>query len=921
MGYFAAILKTAGTQTIAATDAANSTLTGTSNPITVSAAGAARFSVTNGLLSFPGVLSGPQNFAVTGTPLGFTVTALDAFGNVAPTYAGVVHFTSSDSGAALPANSTLVSGVGGFSATLATAGTQTLTATDTVQNSGFNAITGTTGGIVTRGLVVTSFTPTAGGFTITFDKPFNPSTVNLFTTTGLPNDVLLATTNTQVSLRGSLVFNPPTNVGGSPTGFTFVKTASVTATGTFNPSSGLLAAGKYTLTLRSYNAGSSGFQDAIGGALDGTNSGTNGTNFQITFSVSAPPVAVGIPGFARGPSNTDAIFLPSTLSNGSTFALSYTNPAANPTTGTATITFSTTGATLQSNIQTALTIGGLVKQVGTNPAAQNTPNSVVVVTNDSAAGANVLVTFQSALALATNQLLFTSTPGIAIALANINVANNIPTSGIPIALTSALGVTSGTFTLQYNPTLLNITAVAPSAALANIAGASFFVVSNTVVGSSGTLVLSLLSPTRLSTASTAFTLGSLLATVPLSATASYGAKQLLHFSSELLNGTAGPIAIAGVDGVQVVAYLGDVTDTGGPLSLQDATAISVVGSGVPNTAAQTIPGFTAFPNLDPILIGDVSLQGIVNQTDAGTMTQQVGGTARPTIPYAPIGLPVTPVGPDPTLTVGGGSWTVQGDTLVVPVSIDTARPQGSSGMNDAMLALTFDPTIFDVSAADVQLGTVPEAGSGWQIKTEVNAQTGLIGLELYSATPIVSPAGGSLVTIALHPRAGAATLAAATPPLTLVPYVDPSGGSRVYQTQVSDGQGAFVVHFQPNFEPAIVEMPSSLAENELPLSAVEVVVPAAAHNSITDFIQSGEIIVAFSNVQMSSDVRDLIQLQQAKEAEESTASWEVWLAYSHQTTGLGVLDEVTDQLDEEALLPETPDPVQQGSKPYFAPRL
>jgi hypothetical protein len=708
VGFFAAILRTAGNQTIVATDAANATLTGSSSPIAVSAAGVARFSVTNGLLSFPGVLSGPQNFAVTGTPLGFTVTALDAFGNVATTYAGVVHFTSSDGAAALPADTTLANGVGIFSATLATAGTQTLTATDSVQNSGFNAITGNSGGIVTRGLVVTSFALTPSGFTMAFDKPFDPSTVNLFTTTGLPDDVLLATTGTQVSLRGSLVFNPPTNVGGLPSGFTFVKTASVTATGIFNPSSGLLAAGKYTLTLRSFGAGSSGFQDAIGGALDGTNSGTPGNNFQITFNVSAPPVAVGIPGFARGPSNTDAVFLPSTLSSGSTFALSYTNPAANPTTGTATVTFSTTAATLQSNIQAALTSGGLAKQVGNNSAAQNTPNSVVVVTTDNAAGANVLVTFQSALATATNQLLSSSAAGVTIGLANINVANNIPGSGIPIALTSALGVTSGLFTLQYNPTLLNITGVAPSAALANIAGASFTMFSNTVAGTSGTLMLSLSSPTKLSTASTAFTLGSLLATVPLSATATYGAKQLLHFSGELLAGTAGPTTVVGVDGVQIAAYFGDVTDTGGPLSLQDAAAIAVVGSGVPNTAAQTIPGFMAFPNVDPILIGDVSLQGLVNQTDAGAMTQQVGGTARPTIPYAPIGLPVTPASPDPTSSKTTNLAVSQNNTVSLPKTIDKARPLGRMFFQPNE---TIQPTPAQVPQGNQQLQASPSVWS------------------------------------------------------------------------------------------------------------------------------------------------------------------------------------------------------------------
>ena len=720
LGFFAANLDTVGNQTITATDTANGAITGTSNSIAVSAGAATHFALSAVLPSFPGVISGPTSFAVTGVGLPFTVTALDQFNNPASNYSGTVAFSSSDTGAGvvLPANHALVAGVGTFSATLATAGSQTLTATDTVHNSGPSAITGTTNPLTTRGLVVTSLTMTPSGFSVTFDKPFKTNTVNLYTTTGLPDDVLLATTNTQISIRGSLV-NNPTN-----TGFTFVKTDSISALGVFNPASGVLSAGNYTLTLRSF-AGSSGFQDALNAPLDGTNSG-GGANFRLTFAVAAPSIAVGIPDFARGPSNTDALFLPSTLTNGSTFALSYTNPAATPTTGTATVIFSTTAATLNSNIQNALSLGGLATQIGFNGG---TPNSVVVVTNDNAAGANVLVTFQSALASATNQLLSSSTPGVTIGLANINVANNLPGTGIPIGLSNGQGVTSGTFTIQYNPSLLNITG-----AVSKIAGASFTIVSNT----GGTLVLSLSSPTSISATTSAITIGSLLATVPLSATSTYGAKQLLHFSNEQLAGTGGAIAVTGADAVAVAAYFGDVTDLGGPLALNDASLVGTVAGQVPNTAAQTIPGFPAFANLDPIIIGDVSLQGIVNSTDAGAMTQQVGGTAKITIPYAPIGLPVTPVGPDPILSVPTDLAASPGGTVVVPVNIDTARPQGSTGMVDAILALTYDPKVFDVSAADVQLGTVPESGSGWQLKTEVNSQTGIIGVELYSTNPIQS---------------------------------------------------------------------------------------------------------------------------------------------------------------------------------------
>jgi len=782
IGYFAILLKTAGTQTVTVQDQSDTTLTGTSNPIAVSAAAASHFVVTPVLPTYPGAVPGPTTFASTGQSFGFTVSALDPYGNLAPTYAGTVQFSSSDTtaGVVLPPNSTLTSGVATFSASLRTPGTQTLTATDTVQNSGPTAITGASSLFAVRGLVVTSFTTTPTGFTATFNKPFQPNTVNLYTASALPDDVILTTSGTQVSIRGSVLFNSAT----SPTSMTFVKTTLVSSLGTFNPGNGLLAAGNYTATLRSFSAGSSGFQDALGSMLDGNNSGNPGANFVFTFSVSAPPVAVGIPDFARGPSNTDALFLPSTIGNGNTFNLIYTNPNTAPTTGTATVTYSTIAATLQANIQSAL---NALPQIGTGIG--NVPNAAVVINNPltiAAQGANVLVTFQNSyFVTATSQVLSSTTPGVTIALASINAANNEAGNGIPVALSSGLSVTSGSFTLQYDPTLLTI-----SNAVSKIAGASFTLVSNTVSGHSGTAVLSLSSPSSISSTTTAITLGSLLATVPLSAASSYGAKQLLHFSSEQLNGTAGAIPVTNQDGVQVAAYLGDVTDTGGPFSLQDATGISAVAGGIASPVAQTIPGFAVFPNLDPAIIGGVSLAGAVSFGDASLMNQQLV-SAQAKIPYAPIGLPITTVGPDPTLSVPTDLVAAPGGTVIVPVNIDTARPQGSSGMVDAILALTYDPNVFDVSATDVQLGTVPGGGGGWKVQAEVNAQTGLIGIELYSNTPILSTVGGSLVTIAMHVRE---TAPMGTTGLTLVPDVDPTGGVRVYLTQVSDAQGAFVLH-------------------------------------------------------------------------------------------------------------------------------
>jgi hypothetical protein len=76
--------------------------------------------------------------AVAGTAFTITVTALDAFGNVATGYRGTVTFSSSDGSASLPGNYTFVGldhGKHSFTVTLNTTGSQTVTAEDTAHNT------------------------------------------------------------------------------------------------------------------------------------------------------------------------------------------------------------------------------------------------------------------------------------------------------------------------------------------------------------------------------------------------------------------------------------------------------------------------------------------------------------------------------------------------------------------------------------------------------------------------------------------------------------------------------------------------------------------------------------------------------------------------------------------------------------------
>ncbi len=125
---FAATLKTAGTRSITVADTANSFLTGSATT-TVTAAAASSLTI-----------AGFPSPTTAGSAGNLTVTALDAYGNIASGYTGTVQFTSSDAKAALPANYTFTSADAGthvFPATLETAGTQSITAADTV-TSGLN---------------------------------------------------------------------------------------------------------------------------------------------------------------------------------------------------------------------------------------------------------------------------------------------------------------------------------------------------------------------------------------------------------------------------------------------------------------------------------------------------------------------------------------------------------------------------------------------------------------------------------------------------------------------------------------------------------------------------------------------------------------------------------------------------------------
>ncbi|HEY7329541.1 MAG TPA: FG-GAP-like repeat-containing protein [Gemmataceae bacterium] len=151
---FLLAFKKAGTQSLTATDTANTAFTSTQS-VSVAPGAPAVWVVTG----FP-------SSTTAGAAQTFTLTAMDAFGNVATNYTGTIHFSSSDAQAILPANYTFTPGDAGrhtFTAAFKTTGPQFLTFTDTVNPAFTSTQSLTVTPAAAASFVVTGFPATTAG--------------------------------------------------------------------------------------------------------------------------------------------------------------------------------------------------------------------------------------------------------------------------------------------------------------------------------------------------------------------------------------------------------------------------------------------------------------------------------------------------------------------------------------------------------------------------------------------------------------------------------------------------------------------------------------------------------------------------------------------------------------------------------------
>ena len=335
---------------------------------------------------------------------------------------------------------------------------------------------------------------------------------------------------------------------------------------------------------------------------------------------------------------------------------------------------------------------------------------------------------------------------------------NLPasgTSGIPLSFSNGSGITAATFEVRYDPTLLNITSAAVAPGLP--VGAAV----NLNLTTPGVAVIRFTSPTPLAMGTTRFV--DLQAAVPTTAT--YRSKQILDIANISLN--SGTIPALDDDGLQVVAYFGDVSGNG-TYTGQDASYLARLSVGIDT-------GLEEFALLDPFIVGDITGDGTISAQDASLLMQLAVELPVPTVPTPLPTVSFTQGGPDPKLSISQNLSAAPGDSLVIPVDIDSIVNLTGNGLASADLVIYYDPEVFEITAA--ALGSLV-ANRGWFISSHINALAGRIDLSLAGTSKLEGLFRGELAQLHATVKATARPGASA---------INLAATSRTRTTQLNEG--------------------------------------------------------------------------------------------------------------------------------------
>ncbi|EMI56388.1 cadherin domain-containing protein [Rhodopirellula sallentina] len=281
-------------------------------------------------------------------------------------------------------------------------------------------------------------------------------------------------------------------------------------------------------------------------------------------------------------------------------------------------------------------------------------------------------------------------------------------AGLPIQLSDADGVTSVTLTIEYDPTLLDVSAVQ----LGEDAPTGSQVEAN--LDTPGLITVSFFSLDAMESGQADII--NIIATVPEDA--AYGSVQTLQIGSVEVN--AGAMSATSDDAIQVVAFAGDV-NANRRYDAEDARLVARVGvdldSGfVVTDSSTTSEAVVPFAAIDPVLLGDVTGVDGISPLDASDLLRRVVDLSTPNIPplpdaQAPIDLALSSYIVEENLAVGStvGTFTTTdpdaNDThtyALVAGTGDDGNSAFSISGNSLVTAEVFDASVQDSYTIRVQ---------------------------------------------------------------------------------------------------------------------------------------------------------------------------------------------------------------------------
>ena len=147
-------------------------------------------------------------------------------------------------------------------------------------------------------------------------------------------------------------------------------------------------------------------------------------------------------------------------------------------------------------------------------------------------------------------------------------------------------------------------------------------------------------------------------------------------------------------------------------------------------------GFSAWSQVDPLIIADINASGSITSIDATRVYQELSGNDQPEIPPIPTGIgPLAFNGPDPLVSLPQNLQAHAGDLITVPVNLDTA-----AGLQSVQLRLGYDERALQL--VNVRRGSLTQDFQGFMD----THQPGAVVVDLSSLQPL-SDGQGSLLEL------------------------------------------------------------------------------------------------------------------------------------------------------------------------------